>query len=217
MVKVRYSSELYHHGILGQKWGIRRYQNQDGSLTPEGRIRYRKGYAKYGNRSIVSNGRTWGGNSKSNVLFITGEPNTGKSTFANDLLNGKVKGFESYNRRSQLIRLDGYTEKTNSDLRNLDFDDFLKKNGYNPETLYRSNRTDRDFDTFTDLLEKYGQECYKNNYGVVAEGRQLLDNTFYPNKKQLKTKPVILLTENPFNPYKKNRSTDEQRMLDSWK
>lgn len=32
--------ELYHHGIQGQKWGIRRYQNPDGSLTPEGRIRY---------------------------------------------------------------------------------------------------------------------------------------------------------------------------------
>ena len=32
--------ELYHHGILGQKWGIRRYQNADGSLTDEGRKRY---------------------------------------------------------------------------------------------------------------------------------------------------------------------------------
>lgn len=31
---------ISHHGILGQKWGIRRYQYEDGSLTPEGRIRY---------------------------------------------------------------------------------------------------------------------------------------------------------------------------------
>lgn len=37
-------SELYHHGILGQKWGVRRYQNSDGSLTPEGRSHY--GYKK---------------------------------------------------------------------------------------------------------------------------------------------------------------------------
>ena len=31
---------LAHHGILGQKWGHRRFQNPDGSLTPEGRKRY---------------------------------------------------------------------------------------------------------------------------------------------------------------------------------
>lgn len=30
---------LSHHGILGQKWGVRRFQNEDGSLTPEGRER----------------------------------------------------------------------------------------------------------------------------------------------------------------------------------
>ena len=33
---------IYHHGIKGQRWGHRLYQNKDGSLTPLGRIRYRK-------------------------------------------------------------------------------------------------------------------------------------------------------------------------------
>lgn len=33
-------SELCHHGILGQRWGIRRFQNEDGSLTPDGARRY---------------------------------------------------------------------------------------------------------------------------------------------------------------------------------
>ena len=31
--------ELYHHGILGQKWGVRRFQNYDGSLTSKGKQR----------------------------------------------------------------------------------------------------------------------------------------------------------------------------------
>lgn len=35
-----YPNELYHHGILGMKWGIRRYQNKDGSLTAAGKKRY---------------------------------------------------------------------------------------------------------------------------------------------------------------------------------
>lgn len=35
-----YNDELYHHGIKNQKWGVRRFQNEDGSLTPEGRKRY---------------------------------------------------------------------------------------------------------------------------------------------------------------------------------
>ena len=33
-------AELYHHGIKGQRWGVRRFQNPDGTLTEEGRKRY---------------------------------------------------------------------------------------------------------------------------------------------------------------------------------
>lgn len=34
--------ELVHHGIIGQRWGIRRYQNADGTLTNAGKARYEK-------------------------------------------------------------------------------------------------------------------------------------------------------------------------------
>lgn len=48
-----YSSDvLYHHGILGQKWGIRRFQNSDGTYTEVGKKRrredsYSEDYKKY--------------------------------------------------------------------------------------------------------------------------------------------------------------------------
>lgn len=37
-----YSNHLQHHGILGMHWGVRRYQNLDGSLTDKGRARLQK-------------------------------------------------------------------------------------------------------------------------------------------------------------------------------
>lgn len=38
--------ELYHWGIKGMKWGVRRYQNKDGSYTPAGRKRKRDGWSE---------------------------------------------------------------------------------------------------------------------------------------------------------------------------
>lgn len=42
------NNTLQHHGILGQKWGIRRYQNKDGSLTAAGKNRFKSKTANAG-------------------------------------------------------------------------------------------------------------------------------------------------------------------------
>lgn len=50
---------IAHHGIKGMKWYLRRFQNKDGSLTPEGRERYGVGEARSvsGNKYLTDDGR----------------------------------------------------------------------------------------------------------------------------------------------------------------
>lgn len=69
--------ELYHHGIKGQRWGVRRFQNKDGSLTPAGKKRvtntelrkerkdieekeYKKLYKQYGINEKEIRALDWG-------------------------------------------------------------------------------------------------------------------------------------------------------------
>ena len=47
-------SVLRHYGVIGMKWGMRKYQNEDGSLTPEGKARYDSGemYKSHGTKKL---------------------------------------------------------------------------------------------------------------------------------------------------------------------
>lgn len=59
MILVTYGTnpnQLYHHGIKGQRWGVRRYQNPDGSLTPAGKQKQLKELS--GKKAITISGGT---------------------------------------------------------------------------------------------------------------------------------------------------------------
>ena len=99
---------LCHHGIKGQKWGIRRFQNEDGTLTAEGRKRYdvapsgemsKKGEKLYkqdlkdeqlvnkGNKSLTSSA----GKGAVAGAIIGGLIGAGKGIFISKFLTGDLK------------------------------------------------------------------------------------------------------------------------------
>lgn len=80
-------SELYHYGIKGQKHGVRKYQNEDGSLTPEGKIHYGVGDKK-GKFTIKGTEKA-----KSNIKKQTGKSVSKGKSVASQHKGTKLKDF----------------------------------------------------------------------------------------------------------------------------
>ena len=93
---------LVHYGVKGMKWGVRRYQNKDGTLTPAGRKRYRASELK---RSFSENVNEFGrefakASLKASYSRIMGEGlvkdiskmQTAKGKFFVGLLGGYARG-----------------------------------------------------------------------------------------------------------------------------
>ena len=188
-------NELYHHGVKGMKWGVRRYQNKDGSLTDAGKNR------KYNKRNMknadTQNLDKWGTDKEHNILYISGKSGSGKSTAALAMSDSNTN----------VIHLDSYFELKNkseaSKNKNERFNNFLKKNGFdinslNDGKLFKNdiNEYFKKVDKFAELSEEFGRAEFDNSRKVIMEGVQLLDETMYPDKRFFDDKSCILLKTN---------------------
>ena len=186
---------LAHHGIKGQKWGVRRFQNKDGSLTAAGKNRlYNKENMKNAETQHLDK---FGTDKDHNILYISGKSGSGKSTAALAMSDSNTS----------IIHLDSYFELKNKSEANKNknkrFNNFLKRNGFdinslNDEKLFKNDIKAyfKKVDKFSELSEEFGRTEFNDSRKVIMEGVQLLDETMYPNKRFFDDKPRILLKTN---------------------
>lgn len=191
---------LAHYGIKGQKWGVRRFQNADGSYTAAGLARLGRKNLK---EARTSNLDKWGVDAEHNVAYIAGYSGSGKSTTALSLMRSGDK----------VIHLDAYSEPTSRStaaIRNKDFNRYLDKHVPNWRKMANATENGENgtlerhckeywaiVDSFRAALESYGKVQFSKGHRVIAEGVQISDDWLSADKKYYTNKPTVILGTSP--------------------
>ena len=163
---VVYSDELCHHGILGMKWGVRRYQNDDGSLTAAGKKRY----------SSISPDKT-----RREMQKAVNAQRGKKYGSANRWMS--LYGIGKNSDKVQAEQQKAYKDWTESDAYKN-----AVKNQKKLDALYDNGKIS--IDDYDSQYQKVWNEAAKtrpvsNSYAVVGKGRKYVDNYVQTVGKQL--------------------------------
>lgn len=98
------SNELTHHGIKDQKWGLRRFQNPDGSLTPAGRERYGVGQERDGSTGNNRSGNGPGTGQNASATKNLKKASRKSHTLSDEELLKRIGRLEKEKKYSDLVK-----------------------------------------------------------------------------------------------------------------
>ena len=177
---------LSHHGIKGQKWGIRRYQNADGSLTAEGKARYNKyeydiakKSQRIGYRSDYDRMEDY--RKKSSTVRERSKELSDLAEKAKDLFD-KLDSFSSdskevYDKASKkawdIIKKDPIYDKGDEKYNQSWFDYLMYDKGLLKETADKVNKSNPEYkkikSDYNDTIKKYKEKCNKIADEIIGE------------------------------------------------
>lgn len=145
------ANEIYHHGIVGMKWGHRRFQNSDGTLTADGKKRYAKqDLSPDEKKKFVQENATENAYRKAVI-------NRSKTKFAKDIVDETQKVIRNAKQMSDESLKNG-TKKVNLDLSKMS----------DKEMRDKINR---------ELLERQYNSLFAPEVSTVSKGQKVLNDT----------------------------------------
>lgn len=214
------STELMHHGIIGQKWGKKNGPPYplDSTVSTGHKIKIQKD--DYGLKNLrkarTANLDKWGKSADNNILFIAGYSGSGKSTTA---LRMARKG------RDTVIHLDGYSEPAYggaSTIRSKKFDSYLDKNVKRWREMADSQtdgstalkRHSKEYwnivDDFRKAIESFSKKEFKKGNRVIVEGVQMADDWLSGDKSYYRDKPIAVMNTSAIRSMKRAFERDDR-------